>query len=89
MQSCRGKFEALQKRVAERRKMLEGARRPQIASIRHKIERIAQQDLDYAQRLFEELIPARKVDAGAAAMRAMDEEDDKGVDGPAVDAPIA
>lgn len=71
------RIDAVQKRIAERRKLFETTRRPQIAVIRRDMERIARQDCEYAKGLLAEMVPLRVVKAEPPPpMRAMDEDDD-------------
>ncbi len=47
------------KKVEERRQILENARNTSIRRIRHDIDRIAKKECEFAQKVFETIVPVR------------------------------
>ena len=57
--TCNQAWDRFQRRVEERRNILENARTMNVKRLQQDIERISKREVEFAQKLFEELVPVR------------------------------
>lgn len=57
--SCNMTWERFQKRVEERRSVLENARSMNVKRLQQDIEKISKREMEFAKKLFEEIVPVR------------------------------
>lgn len=57
--SCSSSWERFQKRVEERRAVIESARAMNVKRLQNDLQRIAKKEVEFAQKMLEEIVPVK------------------------------
>lgn len=57
--NCNASWERFQKRVEERRLILENARSMNVKRLQQDVERISKREVEFAKKVFEEIVPVK------------------------------
>lgn len=57
--SCSSSWERFQKRIEDRRAVVESARAMNVKRLQNDLQRIAKKEVEFAQKMFEEIVPVK------------------------------